>query len=257
MDLGLKGKRALITGSSRGIGFHTARALAREGCAVAICSRQPDALEEAKHSLESFGVPVYSQVADLSEAGKSEEFVHKAAQALGSIDIVVCNAGGNIRKPFHEISHSQWQSLFNLNFFSGVETARAAYPWLRKARGKLVFISSIYGREFGGPEMAIYHTSKAALNALSKSLAVEWADQGICVNTVAPGSILFEGGSWDRRLKEKPEAMARFIEANLPRGSFGNVDELVDAIMFLVSERASLVSGTCWNVDGCQSRSIL
>jgi 3-oxoacyl-[acyl-carrier protein] reductase len=123
--------------------------------------------------------------------------------------------------------------------------------------GAIVFISSIFGREAGGPGLSIYNATKSALISVAKIMATELAGEGIRVNSVAPGSIRFPGGSWDRRVREDPEAMQEFIEANLPLGRFGTVDEIADVVTFLSSERASLLTGACINVDGGQSHSLI
>jgi 3-oxoacyl-[acyl-carrier protein] reductase len=120
-----------------------------------------------------------------------------------------------------------------------------------------VFIASIFGREAGGSGLSIYNTTKSALISAAKILALELAPYNIRVNTVAPGSIRFPGGSWDRRMQEDPEGMQHFIAQNLPMGRFGTVEEIADVVTFLVSERASLITGACLNVDGGQSRSLI
>ena len=122
-------------------------------------------------------------------------------------------------------------------------------------RGCVINIASIYGREWGGP--MTYNAAKAAMISLSKEMARELAPHGIRVNSVAPGSILFPGGSWDRRRKEDPEGIAAFVQRELPAGRFGTAEEVADVVVFLASDRANWISGACINVDGCQSRSLI
>ena len=126
-----------------------------------------------------------------------------------------------------------------------------------QGQGVILFNASIFGREAGGPELTIYNTTKAGMISLAKIMALDLAPHGIRVNSIAPGSILFPGGSWHKRREADPEGIARFVERNLPLGRFGNLDEVADFVAFMVSERASLLTGSCVNVDGGQSRSLI
>ena len=166
--------------------------------------------------------------------------------------------GGNRRVAFAESSDRDWQEILEVNFHSHVRVSRAVVPHLRqRPAGVILFIASIFGREAGGPGLSIYNTTKSALISLAKIMALELAPEGIRVNSIAPGSIRFPGGSWDRRCREDPEGMAEFIRANLPLGRFGTAEELADVVAFLASPRASLVTGACLNIDGGQSHSLI
>lgn len=258
MDLNLSGKNAIVTGASRGIGRAIALKLAEEGCNVAICARGEETLREAAEELEEQGVTVFHQSADLTDAEEATGFVHAAAEALGGIDVFVGNVGGNRRGSFEELSDEDWEDLLDLNLKSHVRTSRAAIPYLREnEEGSILFISSIFGREVGGAGLTLYNTTKSALISMAKIMAQELAPAGIRVNTVAPGSIRFPGGSWDRRVNEQPEKMKQFIADNLPIGRFGRATEVADVVAFLSSNRASLVTGACINVDGGQSASLI
>jgi 3-oxoacyl-[acyl-carrier protein] reductase len=141
---------------------------------------------------------------------------------------------------------------------SHVRASRAAVPAMKEAGGGVIlFVTSIFGREAGGKGLALYNTTKSALISVAKIMALELAADGIRVNSIAPGSIRHPGGSWDRRCLEDPEGMAKFVETNLPIGRFGTAEEVADVVAFLASDRASLVTGACLNVDGGQSRSLI
>lgn len=259
MDLRLRGKTAVVTGASRGLGRAIAESLAAEGCNLVICARGADGLKQAADELRSQGAEVEAVVLDVTEKDAARRLIETAEQRFGVPHVVVGNVGGNQRGRLTELDDEAWSRVLDLNFQSqvrlGRETARRMLE--QNVQGSIVFIASIFGREAGGAGLSIYNASKSALISMAKIMALELAPNGIRVNTVAPGSIRFPGGSWDRRCKEDPEGMARFVEANLPLGRFGRADEIGDAVTFLASERASLVTGTCWNVDGGQSRSLI
>lgn len=258
MDLSLNGKVALVTGGSRGIGQGIAHGLAAEGCHLAICARGEEELEAAADGLRKHGVEVLALALDITEPEAPAQFVEAAVERFGRLDVVVNNVGGNRRKPFEETTDEDWDAILDLNFKAHVRTSRVAIPHLRSAGGgSILFVSSIFGREAGGPGLSIYNTTKSALISVAKIMALELAGDGIRVNSIAPGSIRFPGGSWDRRVKSDPEAMKQFVADNLPIGRFGTVEEVANVAVFLASDRASLVTGTCLNVDGGQSRSLI
>ena len=258
MDLQLNDKAAIVTGSSRGIGKYIAARLAEEGCAVAICARGSDELITTARELEKAGAQVLAIESDLTRKGEPERVVSETVKHFGRLHILINNVGGNRRKPFAETEDEDWQDILDLNFMSHVRASRAAIPHMRaEGEGAIVFISSIFGREAGGAGLSIYNTTKSALISLAKIMSLELAAEGIRVNSVAPGSIRFPGGSWDTRVKEQPEKMQAFVEQNLPIGRFGTAEEVADVVAFLVSKRASLITGACLNVDGGQSQSLI
>ncbi|MEX0600004.1 MAG: SDR family NAD(P)-dependent oxidoreductase [Rhodothermales bacterium] len=258
MDLGLKNKVAVVTGSSRGIGKYIAARLAEEGCSVTVCARSTDDLEETAAELRDGGADVLALETDLTRAEAPQELIDATVDRFGRLDILVNNVGGNRRKPFVETTDEDWADILDLNFNSHIRCSRAAIPFMREAgSGAIVFISSIFGREAGGPGLSIYNTTKSALISVSKIMALELAPENIRVNSVAPGSIRFPGGSWDRRVREQPDEMKAFVEQHLPIGRFGKAEEVADVVAFLVSQRASLVTGACLNVVGGQSHSLI
>ena len=258
MDLGIDGKVAIVTGASRGIGKAIAASLVAEKCKVVICARNKSTLDQTAEELRASGGEVHAVTLDVVAPGAAETLVAEASEAFGRIDILVGNVGGNRRKPLVETTDADWEDILQLNLMGHIRCSRAIVPELRKAGGgAIVFISSIFGREAGGAGLSIYNTTKSALISMAKIMAIELAQEGIRVNTVAPGSIRFPGGSWDRRCIEQPEAMAKFIESNLPLGRFGRAEEVGDVVAFLASERASLITGACITVDGSQSHSLI
>ena len=258
MDLGLRGKVALVVGGSRGIGKAIAHSLAAEGAKLVLSARGAELLEETAEALRKDGGEVHTVALDVTSETAGATLVEEAKKAFGRVDILVGNAGGNRRKPLEETTDQDWDDILNLNLLGHVRCSRAAIPAMKEAGGgAIVFVSSIFGREAGGPGLSIYNTTKSALISIAKILALEVAGDGIRVNTIAPGSIRFPGGSWDRRCIEDPEGMAKFIAQNLPLGRFGKAEEVADTVAFLCSERASLITGACITVDGSQSRSLI
>ena len=258
MNLELEGKVAMVTGGSRGLGRAIALKLAKEGCDLAICARGERDLVEVAAEVREMGRSVHFQPLDVTEDQRVDAFVEQAAQKLGRLDILVNNVGGNRRVAFADSEDRDWQEILDINFHSHVRFSRAVIPHMRlQSSGVILFIASIFGREAGGPGLSIYNTTKSALISLAKIMALELAPEGIRVNSIAPGSIRFPGGSWDRRCQEDPEGMAEFIRVNLPLGRFGTAEELADVVTFLASPRASLVTGACVNADGGQSHSLI
>jgi len=258
MDLELRGSVALVTGASRGIGLGIAKALAAEGCQLVLAARGEEGLAAAHQELAKSGVEVLTHACDLT-APESPQALAKAALArFGRVDILVNNVGGNRRKPFVETTEEDWAELLNLNLLAHVRLTRALLPAMRAAgKGVVIFIASIFGREAGGRGLTLYNTTKSALISLAKILSLEEAPHGIRVLSVAPGSIRFPGGSWDRRAQEDPEGIAQFVAQNLPYGRFGTVEEVANLVVFLASPKASLLTGACIAVDGGQSRSLI
>jgi len=254
MDLGLQDKIAIVTGASRGIGNRIALALAAEGAKLAICARNEEGVKSAAAELVAKGAEVEAIVADATQPEDAKRIVAATQERFGRVDILINNVGGSVWTPFAEISDEEWLHVFNLSFFSSVRVSRAAMPLMEEqGGGSIINISSIYGRETGGP--ISYNAAKAAMISMTSNLAQEAAAKNIRVNTVAPGSIIFPGGSWERKQKEDPETIKAFVDNNIAFGRFGTPEEVADVVAFLASERSSWVTGACLNVDGGQSKS--
>jgi 3-oxoacyl-[acyl-carrier protein] reductase len=259
MDLKLAGKVAIVTGSSKGLGRASALALAQEGCAVVICARGGAALARAAREIgDATGHPErLAQVeADLTTQAGVDAIVAAAVERFGGVDILVNNIGIGKGTGLLDTPDSTWQEAFDGTLFPAIRASRQCVPHMRaRGGGAIVLITSIWGRESGG--RMVYNAVKAAENSLAKAMAQQFAADNIRVNAVAPGSILFEGGSWWKRQQEDPQGIAAFIRSDLPFGRFGSAGEVGDVVAFLCSPRASWISGACLTVDGCQSRSNL
>lgn len=257
MDLELTDKVALITGSSRGLGFASARALLNEGCRIVVCARGKECLENAADTLQQMSSAdrVLAVCADLTVADELAMVVERTIQTFGALDILVNNVGRAGGSGVVETTDAEWNAAFDETLFPAIRASRLVVPQLRKQGGGVILmIASIWGRESGG--RMTYNAVKAAEISLAKSMAQQLAGDNIRVNSVAPGSISFPGGSWYRRQQEDPDGMAAFIKENLPFGRFGHAEEVGSVVAFLASSRASWVSGACVTVDGCQSRAL-
>lgn len=257
MDLQLSGQVAIVTGSSRGLGLASARALAAEGARVTLCARGQDALDAAvaeirgvaRHADDVLGV-----AADVA----TEEGVAAIADAtiarFGGVDILVNNVGLGKGAGLLDTTDETWQQAFDQTLFPAIRMSRRVVPSMQaRGGGAILMIASIWGRESGG--RMTYNAVKAAEISLAKAMAQQLASSNIRVNSVAPGSILFEGGSWHQRQQADPEGIAAFVARELPFGRFGRAEEVGDVVAFLASPRASWISGASITVDGCQSRS--
>ncbi len=257
MDLRLAGKVAIITGSSRGLGLASARALVAEGCNVCICGRGEDALSEAAMDLAAAAVApaeVLAVRADLATEAGIRDVVEATITRFGGVDVLVNNVALARGADIVSTTDAEWQEAFDQTLFPAIRATRLVVPSMRaRGGGAVIIISSIFGREAGG--RMTYNAVKAAEISLGKSLAQQLAKDNIRVNSVSPGSISFPGGSWFKRQQSDPEGIAKFIAAELPFGRFGRAEEVGDVVAFLASARASWVSGTSVVVDGCQSRS--
>jgi 3-oxoacyl-[acyl-carrier protein] reductase len=257
VNLELTDKIAIVTGGSRGLGLASAAALVAEGCSVAICARGETRLAAAADELRAAaadGATVLPIVADVSTKEGVERLVATTVDTLGGLDILVNNVGLARGSTIVDTTDAEWEEAINQTLFPAVRASRLAVPHMRRrGGGSIVMIASIWGRESGG--RMTYNAVKAAEISLAKSMAQQLARDNIRVNSVAPGSILFPGGSWHRRQQDDPHGIADFVLRELPFGRFGRAEEVGAAVAFLASPRASWISGASVPVDGCQSKS--
>ncbi len=256
MDLHLVEKVVLVAGSSRGIGKATARAFLAEGCRTIITGRQASSLAETTREFDAeFGRDrLMSCEGDLTQENSIRNLLAQIGQRWGKIDCLVANIGSGRGKPGWNLEPSDWSSLFETNLWAGVRLVTQVLPAMVDARqGSVVLVSSIAGVESTSAPLP-YSAAKAALVSLSKNLARQAGPFGVRVNCVAPGNVLFPGGSWEKHLTDRAEEVKQYIQTEVPLQRFGRPEEIADLIVFLSSERASFITGACVVVDGGQTR---
>lgn len=257
MNLGIKNKTALVTGSSRGIGKSCAISLAKEGANVVICGREEKTLTNSLVELKRINENTIGIVCDITDEKGLSNVVSEINDKLGSIDILVNNVGGSVKRDGIEGTDiSDMNKAFNLNLNPTIKLMQLVIPNMKSQKwGRIINISSVYGRELGGN--ISYMTAKAALNSITKHSAIDLAKHGVLVNAVAPGPVSHPGGSWEKFQNENSnEVVQNFIDENLPIGKFGWPEPIGDLVTFLASENSGFLTGTCINVDGGWSRSI-
>jgi 3-oxoacyl-[acyl-carrier protein] reductase len=251
VDLGLSGLKAIITGGSRGIGRRTAEVLAEEGCAVGICARGADPVEETVRELEAKGVPAFGRAVDVADGAALKGWVEDAAEALGGLDIVIPNVsalgGGE--------GEEAWYRSFEVDLLHTLRTVEAALPQLEHSgAASIVIVSTVAAREVG-PFEGPYGALKAALARYAAGLALQLAPNGVRVNVVSPGTIYIADGFWGGVEKDKPDFFAQAVAWN-PLGRMGTADEVARSIAFLASPASSFTSGTNLLIDGALTRGV-
>ncbi len=245
MDLGLRDKRAIVTGGSRGIGRRIVELLVAEGCDVATCARDRANVEETVSRLEESGRRVLGGAIDVGDSRALRSWMAEAAHALGGVDVLVLNASAMANGS----DEDAWRRGLEVDVLGAVRTVEAALPFLEESRAaSIIGIASTAAVSVSGGVRA-YAGHKAMMIVYMKSLSVAYASRGIRANTVSPGAILFEGGVWDKRRREQPDLYAAAVK-HAPCGRLGTPDEVGNAVVFLASPAASYISGANLIVDG-------
>jgi 3-oxoacyl-[acyl-carrier protein] reductase len=262
MDLGLKGKVALIAGASQGMGRATALGFAREGAKVSICARGEGALNEAAEMIrKKTGGDILAMVADMTKAEDIQRFVNKSAEHFGRLDIVVNNAGGPPLGEFMKFTDEDWNSAFQLSFMSTMRMTREAVPHMRKVGGGRVINITSYSVKEPIAGLVLSNAVRSAVIGMAKTVSRELAKDNILINNICPGRIDTERAqklnkARAERLKRPLEEINREMAAEVPLGRYGTAEETADVIVFLGSERASYVTGTTIQIDGGLVRGI-
>jgi 3-oxoacyl-[acyl-carrier protein] reductase len=259
MDLGLKGKCALVTGGSHGIGRSIALALAEEGCNVAICARNREQIGETLVELKASGIQGIGIPADVMVPEDIERVMKSVIDAWGTIHILVNNVGGGGRwgsENIVETPEDVWLDVYNKNALAAIRFTMKVIPFMKKQKwGRVVTIASIQGREGGGRPW--FNIAKSAEISLMKTLAMNpaLARDGITFNSVAPGAIMIPDTGWEKEQKQNPEEFKKMVDSQFPLGRLGTPEEVANVVVFLCSEKTSLVNGVSIPVDGGESKS--
>jgi 3-oxoacyl-[acyl-carrier protein] reductase len=250
VNLELANKCCLVSGATRGIGRAIAHAFAGEGARVCAVARGAEGLAALKAELPG---PHAFVAADVTTPDGAASAVEACARELGAIDIVVCVVGKSFARDAAQMTDDDLARSIDMNLMSAARVAQRSIPHLTaRGGGSITMIASIWGREAGGAPG--YNIAKAGVMAMAKALARDYAKHAIRVNSIAPGSILFPGGGWDKRRQADPDGIAAFVEREIPMGRFGTVEEIANVVAFVASPRASWITGACIPVDGGQSR---
>ena len=251
MDLGLRGKRAVVTGGTKGIGRAIVERLALEGCNVAFCARGKDDVDATVASVTKSGVQAFGGTLDVTEADALRSWIVKASETLGGIDVLIPNVSALAVTN----TEDSWQAGFNTDILGSVRAVETAMPHLERSElGSIVIVASTAALEiYLGPRP--YNSVKAALIAYAKGLSRELAPSGKRANVVSPGSIYFEGGVWGEAKINSPEMYSTMLKRN-PMGRMGHPEEVANAVVFLASPAASFISGANLVVDGALTQRV-
>jgi NAD(P)-dependent dehydrogenase (short-subunit alcohol dehydrogenase family) len=251
MQPGLFGKTALVTGSSRGIGRAIAQALHAEGCKVALNSRNAGDLEAAIADLPG----AIAVSGDVTRPDEARRVLSEVVKSFVNLDILVCNVGGGRSVPPGEETPEEWQRVFALNLWSTTNTVEAARGALAASKGVIVCVSSICGLEVVPDAPVTYSAAKASLHAYVRGIARPLGKEGVRINAVAPGNIMFDGSVWSRKLAEDSGAVEAMLRKDVALGRLGTPGDIASLVIYLASPGAGFATGGIWTVDGGQARS--
>ena len=255
MELGIKGRVAMVAAASKGLGRAVAEALAREGCRLSICSRSTDNLDEARHTIEDGGGEVLAVACDVSNPSELERWVEATTATFGSVDILVTNTGGPPAAKFMQLTEEQWRAGVESTLMNVVRLSRLVIPDMQSRKwGRIVNITSLVAKQ-PLELLTISSTLRAGLSALTKTLADQVARDNILVNAVLPGHILTDRQVHLNEIRSKEQGIsideyAKHVEQSIPMARFGRPEEIGNAVTFLCSERASYITGVSLQVDG-------
>jgi len=249
MDLKLKNKKVLITGSSKGIGLSILKAFSKEGSHVIANARNSSVLKKQVVNINNCSVIA----GDVSNEDEAKTIIKKCIKKLGGLDIVVCNVGsGKSVSPGKE-SHEEWLRVMAINLYSTTNIIEAAKNELAKSSGNIVCISSICGSQTINNAPLTYSAAKSALNSYIKGIARPLAQDGIRIYAVEPGNIIFKNSSWQEKLNIDPDGVNNYLRNEVPLRRFGTPEEIANTVMYLSSSNCNFVTGAVWRVDGGQS----
>lgn len=250
MDLKLSGKTALVTGSSRGIGFEIAKTLHIEGCQVILNGRtEADLFVAAAQFSGAIGIP-----GDICIPMEAKRVVAEVEKKFGKLDILVCNVGSGLSVSPGNETLEEWHRMFSLNFWSTTNIIEAAKEELVLSKGSIVCISSICGSEFIDGAPVTYSAAKAALNSYVRTISRHLGKHGVRINAVSPGNILFANSVWADKLKKDGRAVHRMLEKDVALGCLGTASDVANLVAYLASPCSRFASGAIWTLDGGQTR---